>query len=320
MSNHKCHLTFLHRWLERKILPNSLRIKSPVPSYEGKELACRTGFNFIKLKIHYSHKRIKECSLQKDNLLKTLSHSLSEDELNTIQDYEKAQGESLCAKKLLKYDTMLSSLENTNSPQQKKNSNLSNKWVFNLSHKTLTEDQVQVLGLGLNFAIAPKEVPTKNILPSVEDGLRGIPPSEADLIRGKVVSTIQNKKRQRSVLTKKEHLALQQLQKDPSIIITKADKGNITTVLDKEWYDNKINKMLDDEETYTRLKTNPTASTSKDVNKFINNLLESNKITKEASFRLKISDATIPRLYGLPILHTENIPLRPIVSFTDSPA
>jgi len=90
MSNQKCQLTFLHRCLERKILLKSLRIKSPVPPYEGKELARRTGFNFIRLKIRYSDKRIKECSLQKDNLLKTLSHSLS-DELNTIQDYEKAQ-------------------------------------------------------------------------------------------------------------------------------------------------------------------------------------------------------------------------------------
>jgi len=112
---------------------------------------------------------------------------------------------------------------------------------------------------------------------------------------------------------------LQQLKKDPSIIITKADKGNITTVLDKEWYDNKINKMLEDEETYKRLKTNPTASTMKYVNKFINNLLESNKVTKEASVRLKISDATTTRLYGIPKSHKENIPLRPRVSFTDSP-
>jgi len=31
------------------------------------------------------------------------------------------------------------------------------------------------------------------------------------------------------------------------------------------------------------------------------------------------SDATTPRLYGLPKLHKENILLRPIVSFTDSP-
>jgi len=93
------------------------------------------------------------------------------------------------------------------------------------------------------------------------------------------------KKRSRSVLAKKEHIALQQLKKDPSITTTTADKSNITTVLDQEWYDNMINKMLDDEETYKRLKTNPNASTTKDVNKCINNLLESNKITKEACFR-----------------------------------
>jgi len=36
-----------------------------------------------------------------------------------------------------------------------------------------------------------------------------------------------------------------------------------------------------DEETYKPLKTNPTTSTTKDVNKFINNLLKSNNITKE---------------------------------------
>jgi len=92
-------------------------------------------------------------------LLKSLGCSLSEDELNTIHDYEKAQGQSICANNLLKHETMLSSLENTNSPQQKNNSNPSNKWVVNLYQKNLTEDRVQVLGLNLNFATAPKEVP-----------------------------------------------------------------------------------------------------------------------------------------------------------------
>jgi len=37
-------------------------------------------------------------------------------------------------------------------------------------------------------------------------------------------------------------MALQQSKKDPNKIITKADKGSIITVLDKECYDNKINK------------------------------------------------------------------------------
>ena len=67
-------------------------------------------------------------------------------------------------------------------------------------------------------------------------------------------------------------------------MITKADKGNITIVLGNEWYDNKINKMLDDQETYKHLETNPTVSTTEDINKFVNNLLETKTITKEANF------------------------------------
>jgi len=58
--------------------------------------------------------------------------------------------------------------------------------------------------------------------------------------------------------------------------------------------------MLDDQETYKHLKTNPTVFITKDVNKFVNNLLETKTITKEASFKLKNSNATSPRLYGLP--------------------
>ena len=77
--------------------------------------------------------------------------------------------------------------------------------------------------------------------------------------------------------------------------------------------------MLDNHETYRHLQTNPTVSKTKDVNKFINNFLETKKITKEASFKLKYVDATTTRLYGLRRLRTENIPLPPIVFFTDRP-
>jgi len=109
---------------------------------------------------------------------------------------------------------------------------------------------------------------------------------------------------------------LQQLTKYPSIIITKADKGNITPVLDRVLWPN-INKILDDQKIYKHLNTNPHVFITKYVNNFVNNLLETNKITKEASFRQKASNATTPRLCGLPKLHQENIPLRPVVSFTD---
>jgi len=39
--------------------------------------------------------------------------------------------------------------------------------------------------------------------------------------------------------------------------------------------------MLDNQETYKYLKTNATASTTQDANKFVNNFLESTKTTKK---------------------------------------
>jgi len=67
------------------------------------------------------------------------------------------------------------------------------------------------ISISREFCYCPKDVPVKDILASVEDGLQGIFPNKTDLNGGKVVSTVRNKKRSRSVLTKKEHMTLQQL-------------------------------------------------------------------------------------------------------------
>jgi len=169
------------------------------------------------------------------------------------------------------------------------------------------------------FAIAPKVVPVKDSRASVKDGLH-FSQRSWHIIRGKVVLTVQIHKREVVKFWRKIHMALQPLKKDPNILITKADKSNITTVLDKQWYDNKTNKMSDDQDTYKHFKTNTTASTTKDVHKFVKNLLETNKITKEASFRLKNSDSATNRLYRLPKLQKENnIPYDQYKFFTDSP-
>jgi len=66
--------------------------------------------------------------------------------------------------------------------------------------------------------------------------------------------------------------------------------------------------MLDNQEAYKHPKTNPTASTTKEVSIFVNNLVETKKTTKEASFRLKTSNTAPPSLHGLPKLHKGSNP------------
>lgn len=52
---------------------------------------------------------------------------------------------------------------------------------------------------------------------------------------------------------------------NPEIIITRADKGNITVAIDKKTYEQKMLELLEDKDTYIIVKKDPT-------NKLINNV------------------------------------------------
>jgi hypothetical protein len=53
--------------------------------------------------------------------------------------------------------------------------------------------------------------------------------------------------------------ALSELRKDKDIVILRADKGNITVIMDQDEYNDKISQLLDPEHyNYTKLKKDPT--------------------------------------------------------------
>jgi hypothetical protein len=99
----------------------------------------------------------------------------------------------------------------------------------------------------------------------------------------------------------------------------KADKGNSTAILDKDDYHNKLTTLLADTSTHKVLKRNPTGGTERKLNQFIFKLYQEEKIKQQQYYNLRSTDGTIPRLYGLPKIHKETVPLRPIVSFIGSP-
>ena len=88
--------------------------------------------------------------------------------------------------------------------------------------------------------------------------------------------------------------------------------------MDRVSYDGKITDMLQRVETYTQLRTNPLTKTQKNPERVHIQSAEKNKVTTGDAFKLKSSDAIIPRLSGLPKVHNDAIPLRPIVSFIGS--
>ena len=115
---------------------------------------------------------------------------------------------------------------------------------------------------------------------------------------------------------------LKELKRNPEIVVLKADTGNATVVTDSKDYDQKVNSMLTNECTYVKLPTRPIPinQISATVNQYVWNLYQNQKINQKCYYYLHCSNAVSPRFYGLPKIHKSAVPLRPIVSFVNSPA
>uniref|UniRef100_A0A8C5MP67 Reverse transcriptase domain-containing protein n=1 Tax=Leptobrachium leishanense TaxID=445787 RepID=A0A8C5MP67_9ANUR len=121
-------------------------------------------------------------------------------------------------------------------------------------------------------------------------------------------------------LTKEENLALKNLQKDPSIVIKPADKGGGIVILSKELYQEEVMRILNDDHTYGKLKSDPV----KDIRHKMEPLLQEGLdkgILNMAEFEyLSMKFTRTPHFYVLPKMHKNPVkpPGRPIVAGIDS--
>ena len=113
--------------------------------------------------------------------------------------------------------------------------------------------------------------------------------------------------------------ALKELRNDDSFVIVPADKGRATVVLDCTEYDDKIHNLLSDDRTYRKLSRNPTPALERRMNSSLLSLKKSGALPEPLYWRLHSSDSRIPLLYGLPKIYKPDVPLRPIMSFANSP-
>ncbi|XP_072030659.1 uncharacterized protein [Amphiura filiformis] len=89
--------------------------------------------------------------------------------------------------------------------------------------------------------------------------------------------------------------------------------------MDKDKYQEKMNNLLSEGDTYQVMKKDPTLSLERKIGKAISELKEQNKVDKKKASHLTPKHTVSPRIYGLPKIHKENMPLRPIVSSINSP-
>ena len=138
---------------------------------------------------------------------------------------------------------------------------------------------------------------------------------EVEELRGIIKTILKKIQPPKSNITREERKALADLRKDKSRIILTADKGVSMVVMDREEYIRKAHVLMD-QPAYKLISNDPTT-------KYKNKLISLLKIIKaegginevEVIYRrLYPTGAGCPKFYGLPNVHKQGMPLRPIVS------
>ncbi|XP_075157976.1 uncharacterized protein LOC142231244 [Haematobia irritans] len=75
-----------------------------------------------------------------------------------------------------------------------------------------------------------------------------------------------------------------------------------------------MNDILEDKNTYRKVREDPTSKLQRTNNNIVQELFKKEYITKWEKFRLTSNCAVAPELYGLPKVHKDCVPLRPISS------
>ncbi|XP_064472450.1 uncharacterized protein LOC135386811 [Ornithodoros turicata] len=179
---------------------------------------------------------------------------------------------------------------------------------------------MSLLSKGLDFALAPRAVPKREIIVEIEDRLRHIKDSTGvNLARSRIATILNNVTGSPSDLSKQERSAPRDLRSDKSVIVLPANKGKGTVILDTEDYRPKMQEILDDAAHFVPLKHDPTAKAERSLVGHLRELKKKGHLDDATYRRLFSSDGATPRMYGLPKIHKPGCPLRPIVSFIGSP-
>ena len=220
---------------------------------------------------------------------------------------------------------------------EKNESILNASSIFNFSKRTLTQTETSVLNKGLKFGIKNRKIDSYEIIARFEElaqSLNWIEISPADN-KDPLKANLNNKstfiqqlqqltyeflelsKRALDSLNDDEHNALKSLSQDKTIVISKADKGNAVVIQDIDSYRSKILDLLKQDGKFSKLKSDETVMREKRLHvylKSLNNATRSKKLSDMNYKRIAPCGSKAGVLYGLPKIHKDNCPLRPIIS------
>ncbi|XP_069354553.1 uncharacterized protein [Maniola hyperantus] len=325
----ECGLEFTVQCRNNGVVPNFVRIKpiKCIPDYESffrnaSEKLLQRVIRDYRCRLMQVNKQLYDLHLELTGMLHHELWSAIDAMTYSRSERIRFNTELVHSKKLRQLVGGKSKNKNKNKqqcynyPQNSTQTDESRPPVVNLSSVPIEENVLNALSKGLNFALTPRNIPIESIVCSIEDTIvrNSIPAREAECLRQDIATFLRRAKLPQSNINREDRTALLDIRNNKDILILPADKGNATVIVDTEVYEDKINQLLADTNTYKKVNYNPTARTTNKIIKLLQALNDKNLLSQ-----LRPHNSTSPKIYGLPKIHKLNWPLRPIVSQIDSP-
>lgn len=204
-------------------------------------------------------------------------------------------------------------------------------WIKNLSNVTIPNVVNDVLRLGEKFSsnfLSSKNSQIFEIVKDVEINKENkINNNEQDAVRQKLTSIAHKHLNKPQFINDTDRLILDNIKKtkefinnNEDLLVTKADKGNVTVILNKKDYNDGMFELLNNEKTYELLPNNPLASLQKRTFNILDNWRLKGFLDEKINRKDIITTNTVlAKMYGLPKIHKLNTPLRPVVSSINTP-
>lgn len=281
----------------------------------------------IKIIIFQINKLSSDIELHKSAASLSLPDNIIVSFCNTVESNFKRTFLNNRDKHLRKLDKLISnqlkvSVENTTT---------TSNWLVNTTNVCIPDKIQNILKLGPKFTIEPvyQEVPTFKLLADIEFCIENNPEiidkNSCRLQTTNIITNYlqkmknHNTPKQISPLRDDFHETRRFLKSHPNILVIPSDKGNVTAIIERAEYEEKMSKLISDDNTYSKLSKDPTNKIQTKNNSFVNMLKNKGYIDDQTARCLKTNNSVAPRVYGLPKLHKNNRPLRPIVSCINSP-
>ena len=173
--------------------------------------------------------------------------------------------------------------------------------------------QEKLLAHGPNYAVVPRHPPIIEVITPVEKTCQNMVKGEAEELRGEVKAILRKSQPPRSNISMEEQNAIFELRSDNTRVILTADKGVSLVVTNKDDYVKKAEELLNTD-TYRTISNDPTNKYKNKPISLLKTIKAEGGISDAVYRRLYPTGAGAPTFYGLPKIHKEGMPLRPIVS------